>query len=106
MRKVSVDLRKHGEAVPLWPDMSAAATKYPYQEMYRAFFYLALCRGHQKVEKLANMLYSTWHRNLVEAGVCVTKEAVGGKGPLTEDESSKRQQPPTDAKSSKRPNRP
>jgi hypothetical protein len=101
MRKIFADLQKNGEAVASWADVSSTATKYVYQEMYLAFPFLRLCRGHWKLEKLAGVVYTGWYRPYREgdgsSGVKV--EVKVEKVPV--EDSSKRKQPPTSTNASK-----
>ncbi|TEB19030.1 hypothetical protein FA13DRAFT_1802665 [Coprinellus micaceus] len=74
MRKVFNDLLLSGLAPSVWTDASSTATKYLYQEMYRLFQFLQFCKNHWKVEKLASLLYSNWHRKIREAPAKVKSE--------------------------------
>lgn len=100
MRRIFVDLHRHGEAPAQWGDISSTAAKYVYQEMYRSFPELQLCKSHWKIDKLGGMVYSGWYRKFRQAGMQDDDETEDQDGDNDDNnggggQASKRKQPPT-----------
>jgi hypothetical protein len=100
-RSVFNDLRQRKMEAAHWKGLSGQASRYVYQELYRAYDFLLLCDNHWKIEKFASSVYAGWYRQI--------REGNGGDGKRVKKELSaegetnegKRKQAPTSPKTTK-----